>query len=176
MKPNLMFLLCVAAFFTACDPDWALHPKNQGWAYIVNESESDITFKGYSLLTERLYTQRTISPGDTVCISSSSWDERASSWDKVEAAGWDPFLATVAKREYLVNLDKFNEMHHKISILTSPDDSLSWVLDVNAIEEDSIKKTEKRKNMRVKDTSIILRGTINLNENVIISDKEMVVL
>ena len=28
--------------------------------------------------------------------------------------------------------------------------------------------------MRVKDTSIILRGTINLNENVIISDKEMV--
>lgn len=30
--------------------------------------------------------------------------------------------------------------------------------------------------MRVKDTSIILRGTINLNENVIISDKEMVVL
>lgn len=104
----------------------------------MNESESDITFKGYSLLTERLYTQRTISPGDTVCISSSSWDERASSWDKVEAAGWDPFLATVAKREYLVNLDKFNEMHHKISILTSPDDSVSWMLDVNAIEEDSI--------------------------------------
>jgi hypothetical protein len=30
--------------------------------------------------------------------------------------------------------------------------------------------------MRVKDTSIILRGTINLNENVIVSDKEMVVL
>lgn len=30
--------------------------------------------------------------------------------------------------------------------------------------------------MRVKDTSIILRGTINLNENVIISDREMVVL
>ena len=138
MKLNLMFLLCIAALFTACDPDWALHPKNQGWAYIVNESESDITFKGYSLLTERLYTQRTISPGDTVCISSSSWDERASSWDKVEAAGWDPFLATVAKRGYLVNLDKFNEMHHKISILTSPDDSLSWVLDVNAIGEDSI--------------------------------------
>ena len=30
--------------------------------------------------------------------------------------------------------------------------------------------------MRVKDTSIILLGTINLNENVIISDRKIVVL
>jgi hypothetical protein len=29
-------------------------------------------------------------------------------------------------------------MHHTVSILTSPDDSVFWVLDVRAIEDDSI--------------------------------------
>ena len=38
----------------------------------------------------------------------------------------------------MINRDEFNEMHHTVSILTSPDDSVSWVLDVSAIEDDSI--------------------------------------
>ena len=137
MKRTLFFLALVA-IVTACDPDWALNPRNQGYAYIVNESESDIVFKGYTLLTGGLHTEKTIHPGDTVCVSATSWDERASSWDEVEAAGWDPFLATFAKRSYMTNLDEFNEMHHTVSILTSPTDSLSWVLDINNIGDDSI--------------------------------------
>lgn len=138
MKQALLFFLTMMTIVTACDPDWALHPKNQGWAYIVNKSESEITFRGYSLFTGSLYTEKTIQPGDTVCVSSSSWDERAPSWDKIEAAGWDPFLATFAKRNFMINRDEFNEMHHMVSILTSPDDSVSWVLDVGAIEDGSI--------------------------------------
>ena len=138
MKRTLLFFLALTVIVTACDPDWALNPRNQGWAYIVNKSESDIVFKGYTLFTGEIYTEKTIHPGDTVCVSTASWDERASSWDKIEAAGWDPFLATFAQREYMVNRDEFNEMHHKVSISTSSDYSVSWVLDVNHIEDDSI--------------------------------------
>lgn len=138
MKRTVLFFLALTAIVTACDPDWALHPQNNGWAYIVNETESDIVFKGYTLFTGGIHTEKTIHPGDTVCVSATSWDERASGWDEVEAAGWDPFLATFAQRNYMTNLDKFNEMHHTVSILTSPVDSISWVLDVSNIEDDSI--------------------------------------
>lgn len=138
MKRAVFLFLSLITIVTACDPDWALHPQNQGWTYIINKSESEITFRGYSLFTGSLHTECTIHPGDTVCVSSSSWDERAPSWDKIEAAGWDPFLSTFAKRNFMINRDEFNEMHHTVSILTSPDDSVSWVLDVSAIEDDSI--------------------------------------
>ena len=138
MKRVLLFFLAMTAIVTACDPDWAMNPKNQGYAYIVNGSESDIVFKGYTLFTGDLYTEKTIQPGDTVLVSSAAWDERSSNWEEIESAGWDPFLATFAKRNYMVNRDEFNEMHHTVSILTSPTDSLSWVLDVNNIDDDSI--------------------------------------
>lgn len=138
MKKIIILVLSSMVFICACDPEWALHPKNQGWAYIVNESESDIIFRGYGLLTGGLNTQKTIHPGDTVCVSSASWDERSSNWNEIQTAGWDPFIATLAQRYYMVNRDEFNEKHHLISILTSPNDSVSWILNVNLIEEDSI--------------------------------------
>ena len=58
--------------------------------------------------------------------------------DKMIQAGWDPFLATVAKREYSVITGDFDVYHHTITIVTSPTDSISWTLDVDNIKDDSI--------------------------------------
>ena len=138
MKRTLFFFLALTAIVTACDPEWALNPRNQGYAYIVNESESDIVFKGYTLFTGSLYTEKSIHPGDTICVSSTGWDERSPYWGEIETAGWDPFLSTFAQRHYNIKDDRFNDMHHSVSILPSPTDSISWVLDVNNIEDDSI--------------------------------------
>lgn len=138
MKRIILSFVTILVTLTACDPDWALNPKNQGWAYIVNDSESDIIFRGYSLFTGRLHTEKTIHPGDTVCVSAKAWDERTPNWDVIVEAGWDPFLATFAQREYMINRKEFNEMHHMVSILTSPDDSISWTLDIMKIESESI--------------------------------------
>lgn len=138
MKRLILSITAILLIFTACDHEWQLHPKNQGWAYIVNDSESDITFRGYALFTGGLHTEKTIHPGDTVCVSAVAWDERQSNWDKVLDAGWDPFLATFAQRYYMTNRDEFNELHHTVSILTSPKDSISWTLDIRNIEDGSI--------------------------------------
>ncbi len=138
MKRMVLLFLALTTIVTACDPDWALNPRNQGRAYIVNESETYIVFKGYTLLSGSLYTEKTIHPGDTVCVSSTAWDERSPNWKEMEAAGWNPFLATFAQRDYMVNRGGFNEMHHTVSIFTSPVDSVSWILDVNNIEYYSI--------------------------------------
>ena len=138
MKRVILFFLALTSIVTACDPEWALYPRNQGYAYIVNESEFDIVFKGYTLFTGSLHTEKTIHPGDTICVSSTAWDERSSNWKEIEAAGWDPFLSAFAQRDYMVIHDEFNEMHHMVSILTSPVDSVSWILDINNIEDDSI--------------------------------------
>ena len=35
MKRVLLFYLAMTAIVTACDPDWAMNPKNQGYAYIL---------------------------------------------------------------------------------------------------------------------------------------------
>lgn len=138
MKKVFISLLSTVVCFMACDPDWALDPKNQGQAFIVNESDNEITFRAYTLNTGSLHTEYTIPPGDTVKVSSTAWDERSSNWEEISAAGWDPFLATVALRSYDVRIDKFNNLHHMISIITSPDDSTSWILDVDNIEKYSI--------------------------------------
>jgi hypothetical protein len=71
-------------------------------------------------------------------VSGDSWDERSNNWKKMVKAGWDPFLATVAKRDYSGITEDFNVYHHRISIVTSPTDSLSWTFDINDIEESSI--------------------------------------
>ena len=137
MKPIILLLLFVGVLTTSCDPEWALNPRNEGRAYIINKSESNITFRAYSF-TERLHCQYIISSGDTVQVSGVSWDERSDNWKKMVKAGWDPFLATVARRSYSSVTEDFNAYHHEISIVTSPTDSLSWTFDVNNIEENSI--------------------------------------
>ena len=97
MKRVLLLLLFIGALATSCDPDWALNPRNEGRAYIVNKTDTDIIFRGYTSWGS-LYTEYTISPGNTVCVSTATWDERENNWDNMMKAGWDPFLATVAKR------------------------------------------------------------------------------
>lgn len=124
--------------FTSCDPDWALNPRNRGYAYIINASDSEITFKGSHISNKFIGHLMTISPGDTVCISSIAWDERSTNWDKIEAAGFDPFLATVAIWEYNVRSDDFTERQQVITIYTSPGDSISWIHDAHNIDDDSI--------------------------------------
>jgi histidinol-phosphatase (PHP family) len=42
MKRGLLLLLFIGALATACDPDWALFPGNEGSAYIVNKTDADI--------------------------------------------------------------------------------------------------------------------------------------
>ena len=136
MKRMILLLLFVAALLASCDPEWALDPRNQAGAYIINKTEADITFRAYSF-TERLHCQYTISSGDTVLVSGAMWDERENNWKKMVKAGWDPFLATVAKRDYSSITEDFNVYHQRISIVTSPTDSLLWTFDINNIEENS---------------------------------------
>ena len=137
MKRTILLLLFAAALATSCDPEWALDPQNQGRAYIINRSEADITFRAYSF-TERLHCQYTISSGDTVQVSGTAWDERSNNGNKMVKAGWDPFLATVALRYYSSITEDFGVYHQRISIITSPTDSLSWAFDIDNIEEESI--------------------------------------
>ena len=137
MKRVLLLLLFIGVLATACDPDWALNPQNEGRAYIVNKTDADIIFRGYTSWGS-LYTEHTISPGNTVCVSTATWDEHANNWDNMIKAGWDPFLATVAKRGYYGKTGDLDAHHHTITIVTSPTDSLSWTLDVDNIEDDSI--------------------------------------
>ena len=137
MKRVILLLLFVVALATSCDPDWALFPQNEGRAYIVNKTDADIVFRGYTSRGS-LYTEHIISSGDTVCVSTASWDERSNNWNKMVEADWDPFLATVAKREYSGITGDLDAHHHTITIVTSPTDSLSWTLDVDNIEDDSI--------------------------------------
>lgn len=138
MKRIILYILCIATIATACDPDWALNPRNEGKAYIINKRDTDIIFRGYTSFSGSLYTECTISPGDTVCISYTSWDERANNWDKMVKAGWDPFLQTVALRLYSGNTGDFDVYHHTIEIATSLTESVSWTLDVDNIEDSSI--------------------------------------
>ena len=137
MKRVLLLLLFIGVLATACDPDWALNPQNEGRAYIVNKTNADIIFRGYTSWGS-LYTEYTISPGDTVCVSTATWDEHANNWDNMIKAGWDPFLATVAKREYYGKTGDLDTHHHTITIVISSTESLSWTLDVDNIEDDSI--------------------------------------
>lgn len=138
MKRVLLLLLFIGVLATACDPEWALNPQNEGSAYIVNKTDADIIFRGYTSFSGLLYTEVIISPGDTVCVSKASWDERSNNWNKMIQAGWDPFLATVAKRWYSGITGDFDVYHHTITIVTSPTDSISWTLDVDNIKDDSI--------------------------------------
>ena len=134
---RVFVLLLFAMMFTSCDPEWALNPKNEGRAYIINRAETDITFKSYSF-RGRLHYQYDISVGDTVCVSGSSWDERSNYWQKLVKAGWEPFLGVIAYSDYQHESGELQYLFPTISILTSPTDSLSWTLDVNNIEETSI--------------------------------------
>ena len=138
MKRVILLLLFVVALATSCDPDWALDPQNEGRAYIVNKTDTDIVFRGYTSFSGSLYTEVVIPPGDTICVSTATWDERSNNWNKMVEAGWNPFLATVAKREYSGATEDFSEYHHTISIVTSPTETLSWTLDINNIEVNSI--------------------------------------
>lgn len=138
MKRVLLLLLFIGVLATACDPEWALNPQNEGSAYIVNKTDADIIFRGYTSFSGLLYTEVIISPGDTVCVSTAAWDERENNWDNMIKAGWDPFLATVAKREYSGITGDFDVYHHTITIVTSPTDSISWTLDIDNIKDDSI--------------------------------------
>lgn len=138
MKRTVLLLLFAGILTTACDPDWALNPQNEGRAYIVNKTDADIIFRGYTSFSGSLYAEVAISSGDTVCVSTATWDERSNNWNKMVEAGWDPFLATVAKREYSRITDDFEIYHHTISIVTSPTVTLSWTLDINNIEVNSI--------------------------------------
>ena len=133
-----LMAIVAASVMTSCDPEWALDPRNTGYAYVINNSDSDITFRGYTSFSGQLYTDISISPRDTVCVSATMWDERSNNWDDMIKAGWDPFLATVALREYSSITKDFDEWHHRISISTSPTDSISWTLDVDNIEDNSI--------------------------------------
>lgn len=138
MKRVILLLLFVVALATSCDPDWALFTQNEGRAYILLiRLMPIIVFRGYTSRGS-LYTEHIISSGDTVCVSTASWDERSNNWNKMVEAGWDPFLATVAKREYSGITDDFEIFHHTISIVTSPTETLSWTLDINNIEVNSI--------------------------------------
>ena len=137
MKRIWLLLLFIVALATSCDPDWELFPGNEGSAYIVNKTDVDIIFRGYTSWGA-LYTEVVIPPGETVCISTVPWDERSNNWNKMIQAGWDSFLATVAKRLYSSITEDFSEYHHTISIVISPTESLSWTLDVDNIEDDSI--------------------------------------
>lgn len=138
MKRVILLLLFVVALATSCDPDWALFTQNEGRAYILLiRLMPIIVFRGYTSRGS-LYTEHIISSGDTVCVSTASWDERSNNWNKMVEAGWDPFLATVAKREYSGITDDFEIYHHTISIVTSPTETLSWTLDINNIEVNSI--------------------------------------
>ena len=137
MKRTILLLLFVAFLATSCDPEWALDPRNQAGAYIINRAETDITFKSYSF-SGRLHYQYDISVGDTVCVSGSSWDERSNYWQKLVKAGWEPFLDVIAYSDYQHESGELQYLFPTISILTSPTDSLSWTLDVNNIEENSI--------------------------------------
>lgn len=49
MKRVLLLLLFIGVLATACDPDWALNPQNEGRAYIVNKTDADIIFRGTPL-------------------------------------------------------------------------------------------------------------------------------
>lgn len=138
MKRVILLLLFVVALATSCDPDWALFTQNEGRAYILLiRLMPIIVFRGYTSRGS-LYTEHIISSGDTVCVSTASWDERSNNWNKMVEAGWDPFLATVAKREYSGITDDFEIYHHTISIVTYPTETLSWTLDINNIEVNSI--------------------------------------
>lgn len=137
MKRGILRLLFAVVLATSCDPDWALNPKNEGRAYIVNKTDADTIFRGYTSRGS-LYTEHTISPGDTVCVSTAKWDEQENNWDKMIKAGCDPFLVTVAKREYSGITDDFDVYHHTITIVTSPTDSISWTFDIDNIGDDSI--------------------------------------
>ena len=137
MKRVLLLLLFIVVLATACDPEWALNPQNEGSAYIVNKTDADIIFRGYTSRGS-LYTEYIIFSGDTVCVSATYWDERSNNWNKKVKAGWDPFLAAVAKREYSGITGDFDVYHHTITIVTSPTDSISWTLDVDNIKDDSI--------------------------------------
>ncbi len=137
MKRVLLLLLFIGVLATACDPEWALNPQNVGSAYIVNKTDTDIIFRGYTSRGS-LYTEYIIFSGDTVCVSTAAWDERENNWDNMIKAGWDPFLETVAKREYSGITGDFDVYHHTITIVTSPTDSISWTLDVDNIKDDSI--------------------------------------
>ena len=137
MKRVVLLLFFAVVLATSCDPDWALNPKNEGRAYIVNKTDADIIFRGYTSRGS-LYTEHTISPGNTVCVSTATWDERENNWDKMIKAGWNPFLATVAKREYSGISGDFEVYHHTITIATTPTDSISWTFDIDNIEVDSI--------------------------------------
>lgn len=138
MKRVILLLLFVVALATSCNPDWALFTQNEGRAYILLiRLMPIIVFRGYTSRGS-LYTEHIISSGDTVCVSTASWDERSNNWNKMVEAGWDPFLATVAKREYSGITDDFEIYHHTISIVTSPTETLSWTLDINNIEVNSI--------------------------------------
>lgn len=48
MKRVLSWLLFIGVLTTACDPDWALFSGNEGSAYIVNKTDADIIFRGYT--------------------------------------------------------------------------------------------------------------------------------
>ena len=48
MKRVLLLLLFIGVLATACDPEWALNPQNEGRAYIVNKTDADIIFRGYT--------------------------------------------------------------------------------------------------------------------------------
>lgn len=137
-KIVILLLFVVSLIMVACDPGWALNPENKGRAYIINKTDADVIFRGYILHTGSLCTELTIPSGDTVCVSAASWDKRENNWDNMIKAGWDPFLATVAKREYSGITGDFIVYHHTITIIKSPTDSISWTLDVDNIEDDSI--------------------------------------
>ena len=139
MKRVVLLLLFAVVLATSCDPDWALNPKNEGRAYIVNKTDADIIFKGYTSRGS-LYTEHTISPGDTVCVSIAKWDERENNWDKMIKAGWNPFLATVAKREYSGITGNFDVYHHTITIATSPTNSISWTFDIDNMIQSSMRR------------------------------------
>lgn len=137
MKQIILSLLFFATLTTACDSEWALDPQNQGRAYIINKSEGDITFKAYTQNSGSLYKHFTIHPGDTVCVSGNGGYERSPNWNRLVAARWEPFLATVAEQSYMSG-NKIHHLQHTISILTSPTDSISWTLDLENIPDDSI--------------------------------------
>ena len=137
MKRAFWVLLFVAAMTTACEPDWATNPKNEGQTFIINKTDSEIAFESY-LSNGNLWRQLSISPGDTVYFSYSCWDERIPDWDKMVEAGWDPFLSAVAGRGYDSINDVLYTDNPTIKIIKSPTNILSWTFDENNIEDNSI--------------------------------------
>lgn len=134
---NTILLLFIGALATACDPDWALNPQNEGYAYVINNTGDDITYESY-LFNGNLATQHSIAPRDTVYVACTSWDERMPNWDKIVKAGWDPFLDAIAGSDYDGISEELFVRIPTIKIITSPTNTISWTLDMNNIEEDSI--------------------------------------